>query len=91
MALEVSSGKEKIAIINVRIFERVEGGFQTAKSDDNHEIGEIHAVPKMYEEFYDVGDSVILRAKAVAEKLMVEGVEYSFVQPLDILCKVKEN
>lgn len=89
MALEVSAGKEKIALVEVKIFETKEGGFEVAKSADNHEYGKIHAVPDMYKEFYQSGDVVILRAKAVSEKLTVEGVEYDFVQPLDILCKIK--
>lgn len=87
MAIKIFAGKEKIAIRNLSIFEATEGGFQVAKSADNHECGTIYFVPKAYERDYAEGEKVILRAKAVSEQLVVEGTEYSFIQPLDILCK----
>ena len=44
---------------------------------------------KGYEDYYKEGDFVVLRSKTVVEYLVVDGITYSFVQPLDIICEIK--
>lgn len=88
--MTVEAGKDKIILVDVKVFEAQSGGWDT-KNTDTHDFGVIHSVPLTHREFYSEGETVILRGKAVSEPLTVGDVKYYFVQPLDILCKIKEH
>lgn len=84
----VIAKKDKIVLSNVEVFEKQNEGFRV-ENTDNHFCGYIMSVPKTYEEFYNEGDFVVLRSKALVEDLVVDGTKYSFVQPIDIICEIK--
>ena len=87
-ALEVVAGKDKIVLTDVKIFETQTEGF-SVENADNHEYGTIHSVPDDYQNHYHIGEVVVVRRRTVTEKLVVQGETYSFIQVLDILCKLK--
>lgn len=84
---DLKAKKDKIIIKDVEIFEKQNGGFDV-KNTNNHSVGIIHAVPKAHLEDFSVGERVILRDRVIPETLIVEGIKYSFVQPIDILCQI---
>jgi len=86
--MEVIAGKDKIILKEVTVFEKQSDGFKVENAE-NHYCGVIHSVPWKEEDNYSVGETVVLRSKAVLENLLVDGVKYSFIQPLDIICRLQ--
>ena len=87
--MEVKAGKDKIILVDLDIFEKKEGGFEVSNSTEQHGVGIIHDVPEAHAGAYTSGEKIILRARATFERMTIEGVEYTFIQPLDILCKIE--
>lgn len=86
--MEIQAGRDKIVLIKVEVLEAQTGGFDVKNEKERHDFGVIYSVPTK-EDYYKEGESVVLRDRANPEKLTLNGVEYTFVQPLDILCKIK--
>lgn len=86
--MEVIAGKDKIILKEVSIFEKQSDGFKV-ENTENHYCGVIHSVPSQLEDSYYKGETVVLRSKVVLENLIVDGVKYSFIQPLDIICRLQ--
>lgn len=85
---QVIAKKDKIVLTDLEIFEKQTEGFKV-ENTNNHFCGKVLSVPKGYEDYYKEGDFVVLRSKTVVEYLVVDGITYSFVQPLDIICEIK--
>lgn len=85
--MQIKAGRDKIILVDVKVLEAQEGGFDVKNEKERHDFGVIYSVPTK-EDYYQEGESVVLRDRANPEKLTLEGVEYTFVQPLDILCKI---
>ena len=86
--MEVLAGKDKIILKDVTVFEKQSDGFKVENAE-NHYYGTIHSVPSQLEDFYYEGETVVLRSKTVLENLLVDGIKYSFIQPLDIICRLQ--
>lgn len=88
--MNIQAGRDKIILVDVKVLEAQEGGFDVQNEKERHDFGVIYSVPTK-EDYYKEGESIVLRDRANPETLTFEGVKYTFVQPLDILCKINNH
>lgn len=79
------TAKDKIILIDVEPLKDQQSGFKV-HDESKHHKATVFAVPS--DSKLQVGETVILREKAISEKLVYGGVTYHFVQNLDILCGI---